>query len=108
MNRGDLVTVSLQGDYGKPRPALVIQSDMFSEMPSRTILPLTSALVEGPLLRVPVEPSDGNGLRVPSQIMIDKASTVPADKLGPAFGTLDDAAMLAVNRSLALFLGLAG
>lgn len=108
MNRGDLVTVSLQGDYGKPRPALVIQSDMFSKVPSRTVLPLTSTLVEGPLLRVQVEPSDENGLRARSQIMIDKASTLPADRLGPAFGKLDDTAMLAVNRSLALFLGLAG
>ena len=86
----------------------MIQSDLFSGMPFRTILPLTSTLVEGPLLRVPVEPSDGNGLRAPSQIMIDKASTVPADKLGPAFGRLDDGTMIAVNRSLALFLGLAG
>ena len=108
MNRGDLVTVCLHGDHGKPRPALVIQSDLFAGMPSRTVLPLTSALVEGPLLRVRVEPSDGSGLRAPSQVMIDKASTVPADRLGPAFGTLDDAAMLAVNRSLALLLGLAG
>ncbi|MHB8211101.1 MAG: type II toxin-antitoxin system PemK/MazF family toxin [Acidithiobacillus sp.] len=30
MNRGAVVVVALQGDYGKPRPALVVQSDMFS------------------------------------------------------------------------------
>lgn len=29
MRRGDIVTIALQGDYGKPRPALIIQSDLF-------------------------------------------------------------------------------
>ena len=102
------MTVSLQGDYGKPRPALVIQSDAFSEASSRTVLPLTSTLVAAPLVRIDVAPTPENGLRAPSQIMVDKAVTVPANKLGPVFGTFDDGAMLAVNRSLALFLGVAG
>jgi mRNA-degrading endonuclease toxin of MazEF toxin-antitoxin module len=31
MMRGELVTLTLQGDFGKPRPALVIQADAFSE-----------------------------------------------------------------------------
>ena len=102
------MTVSLQGDYGKPRPALVIQSDAFSETISRTVLPLTSTLVDAPLIRIDVAPTLENGLRAPSQVMVDKATTVPTDKLGPVFGTFDDGAMLAVNRSLALFLGIAG
>ena len=102
------MTVSLQGDYGKPRPALVIQSDAFSEASSRTVLPLTSTLVAAPLIRIDVAPTPENGLRAPSQIMVDKATTVPAGRLGPVFGTFDDGAMLAVNRSLALFLGVAG
>lgn len=102
------MTVSLQGDYGKPRPALVIQSDAFSEASSRAVLPLTSTLVDAPLIRIDVAPTPENGLRAPSQIMVDKATTVPAGRLGPVFGTFDDGAMLAVNRSLALFLGVAG
>ena len=102
------MTVSLQGAYGKPRPALVIQSDVFSEASSRTVLPLTSTLVDAPLIRIDVAPTPENGLRAPSQIMVDKATTVPAGRLGPVFGTFDDGAMLAVNRSLALFLGVAG
>ena len=102
------MTVSLQGAYGKPRPALVIQSDAFSKADSRTVLPLTSTLVDAPLIRIDVAPTPENGLRATSQIMVDKATTVPADKLGPSFGTLEDSAMLAVNRSLALFLGVAG
>lgn len=108
MNRGDLVTVSLQGDYGKPRPALIVQADIFGETRSRTVLPLTSVAVDAPLIRVPIQPSDTNGLRAPSFVMIDKAATLPSDKLGPAFGKLDDAELVTVSRCLALFLGIAG
>ena len=108
MRRGDLVTVAMQGDYGKPRPALVIQSDVFAAMRSRTVLLLTSDPADTPLLRVRVEPTPANGLRVPSWVMIDKAMSLRAYRLGTSFGRLDDAAMVSVNRSLALFLGLAG
>lgn len=108
MRRGDLVTVALQGDYGKPRPALIIQADRFADLGSTVILPITSTMVEAPLLRLSVEPSSDTGLRNTSQIMLDKPMTVKADKIGPAFGHLDDAAMVSVNRSLALFLGLVG
>lgn len=106
MRRGDLVTVALQGDHGKPRPALIVQSDLFGEHPSMTILPVTGELRGLPLFRVPVGPSEANGLRVASEIMVDKAQTVPREKLGPGFGRLDDATMLEVSRALALFLGL--
>ncbi len=108
LRRGELVTVALQGDYGKSRPALVIQSDQFSDLGSVVILPITSTIVNAPLLRPTIEPSSDNGLRSTSQIMLDKPMTVKADKVGPTFGRLDDAAMVSVNRSLALFLGLAG
>lgn len=107
MRRGDLVTVALQGDYGKPRPALIVQADQFAELGSIVILPITSTLVDAPLLRLTVEPTARNSLRATSQIMLDKPMTVKADKIGPAFGHLDDAAMVSVSRSLALFLGLA-
>ena len=72
MNRGDLVTVVLQGAYGKPRPALVIQSDLFDQHPSVTIFPVTSELRDAPLFRITVEASAGNGLQQCSQIMVDK------------------------------------
>lgn len=107
MRRGDLITIALQGDYGKPRPALVIQSDLFDAHPSVTILPVTGELREVPLFRISVMPSDSNGLNKPSQVMIDKAQTVPRERIGPTFGRLDDDAMLAVNRALAVFLGFA-
>ncbi len=103
-----MVTVALQGDHGKPRPALVIQADRFPDTATITVLLVTSALVDAPLIRLTVEPSPENGLRTTSQIMIDKTMTVRSDKIGGARGQLDDTAMLEVNRALALFLGVAG
>jgi mRNA interferase MazF len=107
MRRGDLVTVVLQGAYGKPRPALVIQSDLFAQHPSVTILPVTSELRETPLFRVAVTPSIDNGLRKPSQVMVDKTQSVPRENIGEVFGHLDDETLLTVNRALAVFLGFA-
>ena len=105
MKRGDLVPVTISGDFGKPRPALLIQSDQFDATATVTVLLLSGTIVDAPLIRVPVEPSTGNGLIKPSQIMVDKAMTVRRDKVGEPFGTLDDTTMVAVTRSLALFLG---
>lgn len=107
MRRGDVVTVALSGDYGKPRPALIVQSDLFSEHPSVTILPITSELRDAPLFRLALPAGESTGLRHPSQIMIDKAQTIPRTKLGPPIGRVDDARMLAVTRAMALFLGFA-
>jgi len=108
VRRGDLVTVALQGDYGKPRPALIVQADQFADLGSVAILPLTSHLIDAPLLRISLSPTPENGLQGASQIMLDKPMTVKADKVGHPFGHLDDATMVSVNRSLALFLGLVG
>jgi mRNA interferase MazF len=107
MKRGDLVTVVAAGDYGKPRPALVIQSDLFSEHPSVTVLPVTSELRETPLFRVALVPSDANGLRKDSQIMVDKALTVARTRVGKVFGHIDHSLLLEVERCLAVFLGIA-
>ena len=107
MKRGDLVTVALQGDLGKPRLALVIQSDLFEAHPSVTILPVTSDLRAAPLFRIAVNPTPDNGLSQASQVMVDKPQSVARNKIGSLLGHLDDATMLAVNRALAVFLGLA-
>ena len=107
MRRGDLVTLAVSGDFGKPRPALVIQSDHFDATATVTVLPISSTLVDAPLIRLAVEPGAENGLRKPSQVMIDKAMTVRRDRVGAPFGRLEDDTMVAVNRSLALFLGFA-
>jgi mRNA interferase MazF len=107
MRRGDLVTVALQGDLGKPRPALVIQSDLFDSHPSVTILPVISELRDAPLFRIAVHPNEENGLSRPSQVMVDKPQSISRDKIGAGIGRLDDETMLAVNRALAVFLGFA-
>ena len=106
MRRGDLVTIASPGDYGKPRPALVVQADPWAEHPSVTVLPLTSELHDAPLLRVTVEPDEGNGLRLRSQVMVDKATTVPRGKASNRIGRLEEAALGTVSRVLAVFLGL--
>jgi mRNA interferase MazF len=97
----------MAGDYGKPRPALIIQSQPFQELNSVTVLPLTSDLRNWPLFRITVDPSTQNGLHERSQIMVDKAATVPRRKVGRQIGRLDDATMRQVDRALAQFLGLA-
>ncbi len=107
LSRGDLVTVSLQGDFGKPRPALVIQADPFAALQSVSVLPITSVLVEAPLLRVTLAPSEQNGLQRPSQVMLDKIVTLKRDKLGPPFGRIEADALLQIERCLAVFLGIA-
>ena len=106
MKRGDLVPVVLAGAYGKPRPALVIQSDLFARHPSVTILPVTTEIRPIETFRISVTPSERNGLRAPSQIMVDKAHTIPREKAGETFGKLDARTLAAVNRALAVFLGL--
>ena len=106
MRRGDLVSVAVSGDFGKPRPALVVQSDRFDETGTATVLLLSATLVDAPLIRITVEPSPENGLHKSSQVMVDKVMSVRREKLGRRFGRLDDATMLAVTRSLAVFLAL--
>ena len=105
MTRGDLVVVSLPGDYGKPRPAMVIQSDLFAEHPSVTVLPITSHPVDAPLLSIGIGPD--SGVERESQIQIDKVQTPRRERIGAVIGRVDDATLTAVNRALAVFLGLA-
>jgi mRNA interferase MazF len=107
VRRGDLVTIALPGAYGKPRPALVIQSDLFEALASVTVLPVTSELRATPLLRIAVDPSTDNGLRKKSQVMVDKAQTVPRERVGLIIGRLHQDTLLAVERALAVFLGIA-
>lgn len=108
IERGDFVTMTMQGDFGKPRPALVIQSNLFNEVYSSvTVLLVTSDVIDAPLFRITVEPDEFNGLQKPSQIMVDKAMTIKRERLREPFGVAGDEVMLAVNRSLLVFLGIA-
>jgi len=108
VKRGDLVAVVLPGRYGKPRPGLVVQEDAFEALPSVTVLPLTSDLRGLLLVRVPVEPGEETGLRIASEVQVDKIMTVPRGKIGPRLGSVDDGTMRRVDEALARFLGLGG
>jgi mRNA interferase MazF len=106
VSRGDLVTIALPGDYGKPRPALVVQADAFRALASATVLPLTSDLHDWPPFRITIRPSRSNGLRQASQVAVDKTATAPRAKIGQRTGRADAATMRAVDLALAGFLGL--
>jgi len=95
------------GYAGKPRPAVIIQDDCFSETLSITVCPLTSEVIEAPILRLLVQPTPENGLRNTSHLMVDKVTTVPKSRLGQRIGCLADDDLLRLNRSLLVFLGLA-
>lgn len=105
--RGDLVTIAIAGDFGKPRPVLVIQANQFDEHATVTVLLMSSTLVNAPLLCVSVVPDSSNGLQKESQVMIDKAMTIRREKIGPAFGRIDLNTLVEIERCLAVFLGIA-
>ncbi|GKT07854.1 type II toxin-antitoxin system PemK/MazF family toxin [Desulforhabdus sp. TSK] len=108
MKRGDIVLAVAAGDYGKPRPVVIVQSDLFNETHSSLVVCLmTSDLQDAPLFRITVQPLEQNGLQVPSQIMVDKIMALRRDKVRTQIGTLDGETMVRLNRSLMLFLGLA-
>ena len=107
MRRGDFVSVALSGDFGKPRPALIVQSDRFSDTDTVVVVLVTSELAPATLLRVTVEPDNENGLRKTSQIMVDKIMTIRREKIGPVFGHVSAGKMTEVLRLLGLFLDFA-
>ena len=109
MKRGEIWTFAGGAAYaGKPRPAVIVQSDVFEATASVTICGFTSDPTDAPLLRVEVHPTPGNGLGSPSRLMVDKVSTVPRTRAGYRVGALDPADMLRLERALLVFLGIAG
>jgi mRNA interferase MazF len=107
MTRGQIVTVAVQGDYGKPRPAVIIQSDWLDETDSVLVCLITATRRDAPLYRLDLAADRGTGLREPSQIMIEKILAVRREKCGAAIGHLDAGALVALNRMLALIVGVA-
>ena len=108
MRRGDIWTVSGGNDYaGKPRPVVILQDDAFDATDSITICAFTTDPTEAPLFRLPVQPSERNGLRSPSRLMADKITTVAKSKLGERIGHLDDDDAVRLNQAVMVFLGLA-
>ncbi|MHB8466911.1 MAG: type II toxin-antitoxin system PemK/MazF family toxin [Acidimicrobiales bacterium] len=108
MNRGEIWTAAAGGGYaGKPRPVVVILDDRFDATDSVTVCAFTTDPTEAPLIRLPVAPSALNGLREPSNVMVDKITTVPRSKLGEQVGRLADEDMVRLGRAIVVFLGLA-
>lgn len=109
MKRGEVWTAAGGKDYaGKPRPIVIVQDDRFKATSSITICAFTSDPTDAPLFRVPVEPSEMNGLRTSSRLMVDKIATIPKQKLGTRIGRLTDDDIVRLNRAMTIFLGLAG
>jgi mRNA interferase MazF len=109
MKRGDLITVAVSGDFGKPRPAVIVQSDVLSKSSiSFIICQLTTDLADLPEFRLTLEPSEGNGLRIRSQIMVDRPTTVRKGRVGRKIGELSPSDIGRLNRALSAALGLLG
>jgi len=108
MKRGDIVTVALQGDFGKPRPAMVIQSDVFNETHATvTVLLISSEIVGAPLFRVMVNPTHESGLEKIRQIQVDKIMTIRRERIGTVIGRIDEDTLVGINRALAVWVGIA-
>jgi mRNA interferase MazF len=108
VTRGEIYTAAARGAYGgKPRPVLVVQDDRFDATASVTVCPFTTSPVDAPLIRIPIQPTDTNGLDRPSSLMVDKITTMPRSGLGERLGHLRDDELVQLNRSLMVFLGLA-
>jgi mRNA interferase MazF len=108
MRCGDIVVVSAAGDYGKPRPAVVVQTDALPETHASVVIcQMTSDIVDAPDFRVMIEPSDRSGLRVRSQIMADKPVTVRRRRIRRAIGHLAPDELSRLNIALAFVMGLA-
>lgn len=109
MNRGDIWTAAGGGDYvGKPRPVVIVQDDRFDMTNSITVCAFTSDPTEAPLFRLPIEPSERNGLLAPCRLMVDKVTTVSRRRIGARIGRLADDDMVRLNRAILVFLGIAG
>lgn len=107
MKRGDLVIVSLPGDYGKPRPAVIVETDRMAPTEHVLVCPSTThILLDVGLRRILVEPDERNGLRERSQLQIDKLTVYRRAKCGAIIGVLDEATIERMNAALALMVGL--
>jgi mRNA interferase MazF len=109
VRRGEIWTAAAAVDYaGKPRPVVVVQDDRFDGTNSITICAFTSDPTDAPLFRLSIEPTETNGLKTVSRLMVDKITTVPKERLAARIGKLADDDVLRLNRAIMIFLGLAG
>ena len=107
MKRGDVILAVFSGDYGKPRPAVIVQGDAINDLgfSSVVVCPMTSAVSGAPIVRVAVEPDSANGLTASSEIMAEKVVSVRRDRLRRSIGRLNDQTMAKVDDALLMVLG---
>lgn len=107
LSRGDVVTAVFPGELGKPRPAIVLQANEFL-VTYTTVLccPLTTHLIEAPLLRPLIEPTVDNGLLHASQVMVEKITPVRKEAIGQQIGRLPESDLTRIEVSLVQVTGL--
>ena len=107
VKRGDVVLITAQGDYGKPRPAVVVQSDLFNGThASISVCPISSTIVDAPMFRIEIQPAPSNGLKKKSQIMADKNQPLKRERIKKKIGELAENEMHAVEVALKLWFNL--
>jgi len=107
VNRGDIVVSSSHGAFGKPRPALVVQSDLFNPTHASVVIcPITSHLLDAALFRLTISPSRENGLKIESQIMVDKIAAIRRQHIAKKIGRINEPDAASVDRALAIWLDL--
>ena len=108
MRRGDVVAVAASGDYGKPRPAVIVQTDALpAKHASVVVCQMTSDLIDAPDFRVTIDPDEQNGLRTRSQIMADKPVTIRRERVGKRIGSLEAQDLARLDVAIACVMGLA-
>jgi mRNA interferase MazF len=108
IKRGDVVICATPGDYGKPRPAVVVQSDLFNETHSSVVVCLiTSHLNDAPLFRIPLPVGKTTGLKQQSQVMVDKVIAIPRNKITGRAGMVTAGSLKEIDKALRLWLALA-
>ena len=105
MLKGDVVIVAVQGDYGKPRPAVIFQSNKIVT-DSILLIPITSHLIENSKIRPTILPSQSNGLQVTSQLMTDKMQAIKKEKVGKIIGKFEPDEIKEIEHALMIFFDL--
>lgn len=103
MKKGDIVTIAMQGDYGKPRPAVVFQSEKLVT-DSILLIPFTTYLIEESKIRILIKPNKNNGLQKTSQTMTEKITAIKKDKVGEVIGRLEPDEVKQIEQAMLLIL----
>lgn len=107
--RGDLWTLVGGGGEltAKPRPVLVVTSDVFCDFDFVTVLLVTTDQTQG-FTRIPVPANRQSGLTEPSMIQADKIVTVHRHNLKHRCGYVTPTVLAKVREVVSAYLGFGG